>query len=211
MVVAGSSQALVSHDFTDRERLVQPRELRLRATPISRPIEPEEPLEAPPVEAITIRLAREGIVDLRRYADPDLAALLCERARHLSRADRALIECVFRDGRSLSEVARLRAPGDDQTVKIESVRLEARRLARRLKAIVRRMTSPLFVFVALRLERVAEMGATGAWPVERCRVAKRVLLHGEPVLGVAASMGLKAHVVRAHLRAVEALHAGAAS
>ncbi len=136
---------------------------------------------------------------------------MCERARHLSRVERTLIESVYRDGRSLRELARVAAATDSVPKDTAEVRNGARCLARRVKAIVRRMTSPLFVFVSSHIERAAEFGATGAWPPDRCRVAELVVLHGESVESAARSTGLKVHAARDHLRAIEAMRSGAAS
>lgn len=203
MVMGGAVQLQYPKEVTNRFARASLAARPPRALPLQRLPAPEAKSPAPPSESM--RLAARRVVDLRRRNDPNAAALLCERARHLPRAERALIESVYRDGRSLSELAGV--PG----VSAEQARIGARRLARRIKAIVRRMTSPLFVFVVSRLERAAELGATDAWPPPRRRVAELVVLHGESVKSAARSSGLTVHAARAHLRAIEAMCAGAMS
>jgi len=156
-------------------------------------------------------MAARGVIDLRRHCGRGAAALFCESACYLPRAQRVLVESVFRDGHSMLQIARLHAHAEHGAGAgpPDAVRVTARRLARSLKTIVRRITSPLFVFVSSRLERAAELGDCDAWPPERRRIGEMVVLHGVPVQHAAGVLGVSIHRVRAHLHAIEAMHQGA--
>lgn len=171
------------------------------------------PATRPAIHAPGPRAPSAVFVDLRRKADRGLTTLLCERARHLDRGERTLVESVFRDGRSLLDIARLRASTDGAAGRTDGpeVRVAARRLARLLKAIVRRLVSPLFVFVASALDRAEVRGDSPAWPPERRQIATLVVLRGVSVRRAARRLGIGLHAARAHARAVEAMYTGALS
>ena len=188
-----------------------------RAIPI-RPSAPEPPRHSLRLESGgVIRRPSGAVIDLRRHTGLDTATVLCQRARHLVHAERVLVESVFRDGHSLYQLAQMHVAADRSssdaanTSPKDRVRITARRLGRNLKRAVRRMTSPLFVFVAARLERAEMLGDSAAWPTERRRVGELVVLHGKTVTAAARTLGIGLHRARAHLRAIEAMHAGAAS
>jgi len=188
--------------------------LASRATRIQRSHQPAQAELQKTLTSRALRLAPRGVIDLRRHTGLDTAKLLCERARHLERAERVLVESVFRDGHSLFQIARLHAaasePGGAQETP-EALRIIARRLGRSLKLVIRRMTSPLFVFVASRVERSGLIGDSPAWPAERRRVGELVVLHGHTLTHAARELKIPFHSARAHLRAIEAMYAGAAS
>jgi DNA-directed RNA polymerase specialized sigma24 family protein len=127
------------------------------------------------------------ITDLRRKRSRALVDQLVEYAQWLAPPDRVLIEAVYRDGRSVSDVATLMG---------ESVRT----LRRRVRMLIERINSPRFMFVVRSLDQ---------WAPTRRRVAICCVLHGRPLRAVAEELGLSLHVVRRHRDAVYALYEGA--
>ena len=182
-----------------------------RATPIT-PSPAPKPVQGQGASpGFDLKLFSRGVIDFRRHAGRDVAALLCERAAYLVPADRTLVEGVFRDGHTLFELARLLPPADAPGVPRATVELVARRLARHLKSVIRRVMSPLFAFVAARVDRARAVGDSDAWPLERRRIAEAIVLHGLSVRDTAALLATNTHRVREHRRAVEAMFAGASS
>ena len=143
-------------------------------------------LGSPVVERIQ---ARPPSLDLRRGFRREVAEVLVERAELLPEPDRRLIEGVFRDGRSIREVAAVwgdpPGPGRDE-----------RTLRRRLHRLVRRLYSPEFLVVAQLRER---------WAPARRRVATACVLHGLSLREAAEALGMSMHTVRRQLDAVSAI------
>jgi DNA-directed RNA polymerase specialized sigma24 family protein len=137
-------------------------------------------------------------LDLRRGFRRDVAQRLVERAAHLPAPDRCLVEGVFRDGRSIAELAEL-WPENPKSGR------GARALRRRLHRLIERLNSPGFLLVAECRER---------WGPTRRRVATACILHGLSHREAADSLGISLHTVRRHFAAViaitEALRGGAA-
>lgn len=120
--------------------------------------------------------------DLRRRRRRELCDQVLARAAWLEPSDRALLEAVYRDGRSAVELAQL--TGDNP-----------RTLRRRIRRLVRRVLGPEFAFVAGRRER---------WTSSRRRVAEACILHGQSMRTAASELGVSLHTVRRHLAAIRA-------
>ncbi|MEL7473142.1 MAG: hypothetical protein AAGK04_07480 [Planctomycetota bacterium] len=121
--------------------------------------------------------------DLRRRRRRELTEALLERSSRLPDEERALIEAVYREGRPVVEIARLRGESP-------------RPLRRRVRRLVERVMSERFGFVA---RRVAE------WTPNRRRVAEACVLHGCSLREAAERLRLSLHAVRRHSDAVQAL------
>jgi len=117
-------------------------------------------------------------IDRRRDAER-----LVQRAAWLRPDERALIEAVFGEGRSCTDLAKLMGATP------EVVRRRVRRAAKRAG-------SDLFGFVASRRD---------TWPAELSRVATKCALEGATLRGAAADLGVSLHVVRRHWDAVRAM------
>ncbi len=126
----------------------------------------------------------QAATDLRRRAPRDLADLLVARAEHLLDEDRALINAVYRDNLTASEIASL------QSVSPRTVR-------RRVRVLVQRLLSPRYEFVARRRD---------AWSPTRARVAVACVLQGRTLRGAAQHLKVSLHTVRRHMDAVAAQH-----
>lgn len=133
--------------------------------------------------------ARRPGLDLRRGVQRGLAEALVERAALLPAPDRYLIEGVFRDGRTIAELAALwgEDPEPGQT---------PRALRRRLHRLVARLRSPAFVLVAEQQER---------WEGPMARVGAACVLRGRSMREAAGELGMSIHTVRRHLDAIMAL------
>lgn len=127
---------------------------------------------------------RDGLEALsrrvRRRRGPERVLRL---AAYLPPGDRVLVEAVYRDGRSLADLARLadRPPAA---------------LARRLASVLRRLRSPLFAFVAIRGE---------ALPSDTRAVARRRFIEGRTLTETCRLTHQPLHRVRQHLHTVESL------
>ncbi len=128
-------------------------------------------------------------LDLRRGFRRETAERLVERAAHLPQLDRYLVEGVFRDGRSIADLA---AVWSDHPQPGRS----AKSLRRRLHRLVERLDSPGFVLVAECRDR---------WAPTRRRVATACFLHGQSLRQAADSLGMSLHTVRRHFEAITAI------
>jgi DNA-directed RNA polymerase specialized sigma24 family protein len=133
--------------------------------------------------------ARQSRLDLRRGIRREFAAALVERAAHLPEADRLLIEGVFRDGRSIAQIAEVWIKNPDPAYTPKSLR-------RRLHRLVERLRSPAFALVAQHRDR---------WNPPMARVATACVLQGRSLREAADSLGMSLHTVRRHLDAVTAI------
>lgn len=122
----------------------------------------------------------ERAADLRRRHARREIERVVENAAALPDPDRILIETVYRDGRSVADVARL--SGDDPGA-----------LRRRVRALVRRVMSPEFAYVIARRHLFAP---------QRRVVADSVILRGRTMRETARAMGVSLHVVRRHREAI---------
>lgn len=129
------------------------------------------------------RLDPERLSDLRRrHGRAEVEAVLA-LAEHLSVEERSLLRAVYQSGLAVGEVARLRGCG-------------ARALRREVRALVRRVTDPRFVFVLTRRE---------TWGPGRRKVASACVVQGLTLREAARVAGLTLHAVRRHMGAVDAL------
>jgi hypothetical protein len=159
--------------------------------------------------------------DLRRRRRRELVQRVIDRAAWLAPADRLLIESIYRDHRSVADIARL-------------AEVDPRSLRRRVRRVVRRVLSPRFAFVASRVVelnacRTIRLGADGtgasapasertgshvgavtsrdstAWGSVRRRIAAECYINGRSIRDVAHMLNLSMHAVRRHRDAVEAV------
>ncbi len=121
--------------------------------------------------------------DLRRRRCRSMVQELLDRAQFLDGPDQRLIEGIYREGLSVSQIAAL--TGAD----VRSVRRRRRRL-------VRRMSDPLFQFVAGHLEELS--------PTRR-RVARSCVLQGASMRAATKQLRLSLHAVRRHCDAIRAM------
>lgn len=121
--------------------------------------------------------------DLRRRRRGEWVDRLLDRAGWLPTRERVLVEAVFRDGRSATEVARL--SGD-----------EPRTVRRRVKRAVERAMSDRLAFV---------VAHRASWSPMRRRVADALVVEGRSMRDASRQLGLSYHTVRRHADAIEAL------
>ncbi len=141
-------------------------------------------------------MGRSGSSGLDRAWDPDEGADLRRRRRGawvdqvLDRAgwlpppERALVESVFRDGRTAVEIAHL-------------TRQDPRAVRRRVRRAVDRALSDRVAFV---------MRARTRWTPTRRRVADLTILEGLSMRAASQRLGVSYHTVRRHKEAIEALY-----
>lgn len=99
---------------------------------------------------------------------------LVELAAALAPPDRTLVESVYRDGRTIQDLARLMA-------------VPRRTLQARVDALLRRINDPLYQFVATKSELL---------PRECRTVARRVICEGQSQRDAARATRLSLHTVR---------------
>lgn len=137
--------------------------------------------------------------DLRRRVRREAVETILHRAVWIDPSDRVLVEAVYRDHRTVADLARLLGTDD-------------RSLRRRVRRIVQRLLSPQFVFVASSMARSATSRRPsspaspppGPWSDTRRRVAEHCVLNGRSLRDAARALNLSLHVVRRHR---DALHA----
>lgn len=125
-----------------------------------------------------------GAARWRAERRQDAASELLRWARHLPTEDRVLLEAVFRDGRSVAEVAALTGE-------------RPRNLQRRVRELVRRVRSPLFRFVAARGDELISAEAQA--------VARRRVIEHRPLREIAKTHKLSLYRVRQLLREAESV------
>lgn len=121
--------------------------------------------------------------DLRRRRSRLYSERLVERAAWLMPDDRAIIQAMFRDNLTASEVAALRGE-------------PVRQLRRRVRSLVTRMGSSRFEYVVRQRE---------SWPTMRRRVATAVVLQGRSLREAAEHLQMSFHCVRKEMQVVSAL------
>ena len=130
----------------------------------------------------------DAVCDLRRRKRREQVERLLERSSLLPPGERSLVEAVYRDGRSVTELAR--------AASVKGAPRDPRRLSRKLRRAVRRMLSDEFVYVARHREQ---------WPASRRRVATATCLHGLSMREASEQLGMSLHSVRRHHQAVRTL------
>lgn len=116
----------------------------------------------------------------RRRDELELVQL---RAQHLPSNDAAFIRALYVDGLSASKLARLQGT-------------DPRAIRRRARRILRRMNSPLFIYVVREMHN---------WSRARRATAEASVLAGRGVRAAALETGLSLHVVRRHLEVIRAM------
>ena len=146
-------------------------------------------------------------IDRRRRVRRELANTLVDRAKWLPQPDRALVEAVFGDGKSIAEIWELgilasassHAPtlGDPRTSQKNHEReVQLRRLRRHLARLIKRLTTPRFAYVAAGMD---------TWPATRRRVAMACVLRGHSIRKAARELDLSFHTVRQNLQRIDAI------
>jgi DNA-directed RNA polymerase specialized sigma24 family protein len=127
--------------------------------------------------------ASPASIDLRRARRREAIDQIVESSRVLPDAERALVQAVYRDGRTAVELAAL-------------MRESPQRVRRRLKSIVKRLANPRLAFV---------VAASDAWPERRRRIARAVYIEGRSIRQIAREQEVSLYAVRRHVLAIEAL------
>jgi len=140
-------------------------------------------LRTPPQTADRAWDPDEG-ADLRRRRRGEWVDQLLDRAEWLPAGDRVLVEAVFRDGRSATELARL--TGD-----------EPRAVRRRIKRTVERALSGRLAFV---------IAHRASWAPTRRRIAEAMVIEGNSMREASRRLTLSYHTVRRHADAIDALY-----
>lgn len=121
--------------------------------------------------------------DLRRRRSRALADEILGQTAALEPHDGALLRAVFLDHKPMTELAAL-------------TRMPVRAVRRRVRELVRRVTSPEFAFVVRH---------SHAWPSERRRVAQAVVVMGKSYRQAGGDLGLSLHTVRCHSASIYAM------
>jgi lambda repressor-like predicted transcriptional regulator len=137
-----------------------------------------------------------GHLDLRRPRDSEAADRIIQRAEWLGPSDRALVLAVFREGISVTALARAHDACP-------------RTLRRRLAAAVARLNDDRTAFVIAHTTAMPGMPGVSGQPAitgVRARIARALYLHGSTMRALADDLQLSLHTVRAHRQAVDALY-----
>lgn len=146
----------------------------------------------------------ERASDLRRRHARSMVETLLDLAVALPPNERALINAVYRDGKTALELSPL--VGDSPPV-----------IRRRVRAIVKRVMTPEFRYVAavtgalrgpVDIRRLAGDDVptiASKWPRMRRRVAELCVLEGHSQRAVADKLATSVHTIRRHMNAVAAL------
>lgn len=131
-------------------------------------------------------------MDLRRYRRAELASMVVERAAFLPARDREVLVGLYARGQSTHSVGALCG-------------VSARVVRKRAKALIGRIFSPEFAFVALHCTTEAR----AAWPASMRETAMRLFLHGQSLERAARELRLSYHLVRRHRDALRTMAAAA--
>lgn len=129
------------------------------------------------------RVNPDRVADLRRRLGREEVETVLALAEHLGPEERSLLRMVFDGGVPVGEVARVRG-------------CPARTLRREVRALVKRVTDPRFVFV---------LSSREVWGANRRKVASACVVQGLTLRETASVTGLSLHAVRRHMGAIEAL------
>lgn len=119
-------------------------------------------------------------IDFRHRCNTLLADQIITRSFHLKGPDRALVEAMFRDGQSATQIARL---GNQ----------DPRQVRRRIKLALNRLSDPVFIFVITHQSN---------WSSTRRKVAQSLFQAGFSIRQTAEQLELKVHQVRRHRAAI---------
>lgn len=136
--------------------------------------------------------------DLRKRRQGRLIDQILQRAIHLPDDDRRLVEAVYRDGATMTDVARTAMLGRANPAgeAPASPTRTARMLRRRLRRIVARLTDP---------QALAYFREGQQWPHSRRVVAQAVLVQGLPQRTAARKLGMSLHTIRKQLDQIRVL------
>ncbi len=121
-------------------------------------------------------------LDLRRARDRAVVDTILDRAAILEPPERWLLEAVYRDSRTIRDIA-------------EELGEHPRRVAQQVRRLVARVLSEPFAFVASRRD---------GWEIARRRIATLVVLKGRSLREAADELRVSLHTVRRHMAAVNA-------
>lgn len=122
--------------------------------------------------------------DRRRRQRGEWVDQVLDRSRWLPASERALLETVYRDGRSAADVARL-------------AQAHPTSVCRRIRRAVRRALDPRLAFVIAHRQ---------GWSPLRRQVAEAAFVEGLSIRATAARVGVSYHTARRQREAVEALY-----
>lgn len=120
--------------------------------------------------------------DLRRRRKREQIEQILARAAWLPDSDRAVLEAVFGEGKTVTEVAVLMG-------------CPPRALRRRVRRLLDRVLAHRFVFVTSRID---------GWPPTRRRVATACVIEGCSLRDAAKRLGISLYSVRRHHEAINA-------
>jgi DNA-binding CsgD family transcriptional regulator len=119
-------------------------------------------------------------IDLRKTRSHALTEHVLTRAHLLPKRERHLINAMYNEGKSATEIAHL---GN----------LDPRQVRRLIKNAITRMNDPLFIFVATHANN---------WSPTRRKIARSLFQSGRSIRATAEHLALKVHQVRHHRAAV---------
>ncbi|MEO1008657.1 MAG: sigma factor-like helix-turn-helix DNA-binding protein [Planctomycetota bacterium] len=122
-------------------------------------------------------------LDLRRKRRRALVAQIVDASEHLPEQERQLLLAVYGRGMRVSEVAVM-------------LGVPERRLRRRVRALLKRVTDPAFA-------AVVRHGSS--WPRQLHAVARLAVIEGLPMRVIASRLGLSYHQVRQHCATMHTL------
>lgn len=131
-------------------------------------------------------------MDLRRYRRAELASMVVERAAFLPEPEREVLVGLYARGQSTRSVGALSG-------------VSARVVRKKAKALIGRIFSPEFAFVALHCTPEAR----AAWPASMREAAMRLFLRGWSLDRTARELHLSYHAVRRHRDALRTMAAAA--
>ncbi len=108
---------------------------------------------------------------------------ILQRAEHLHESDRLVIEQVYARGMSITALARL-------------TRTSPRKLQRRMVKLIRRLDSPIFLYVVRNRYHL---------PDETRRIAELAICRGQSMRRIATVTGMSLHHVRQQLQSLYAM------
>ncbi len=122
-------------------------------------------------------------IDLRRTRSRDFVRSISERTKHLPDLERALLDEIYVNGKSIADIAKLR--GDD--VKL---------LRRQVRRITTRVLTPRYRYVTEH---------QSAWRPTRRMVAGACVVEGLSIKDASIKLHLSTYLIRKHRDAIEAL------
>ncbi|PHQ80269.1 MAG: hypothetical protein COB69_06315 [Phycisphaera sp.] len=122
-------------------------------------------------------------IDLRRTRSRDFVRSISERAKHLPDPERALLDEIYVNGKSIAAVAKLR----DENVAL---------LRRRVRRITTRVLTPRYRYVTEH---------QSAWRPTRRKVAGACVIEGLSIKDASIKLHLSTYLIRKHRDAIEAL------